>query len=234
MKIAKVDATENQPLAQRYGVSGYPTLKFFKDGNVTEYNGGRTEESIISWVNKKISPSSSPVENQSEIDEKVKSGVVVAYWGPNDQHFETFKAAADQVEDVVFVHNFDHATPSVVLYKNFDNKEDKFQGDLMNKEELVSFVDTYKVPLVQDFTQDSANQIFRNQKEALFLMYADKSTVSKEDEILAAFANQNQGAYVFISTQVKEDFGARLGEFVGVPVDTEPVFMASKFVNDAL
>lgn len=39
IKLGKVDATEQQELAEQYGIRGYPTLKFFKNGNPLEYNG---------------------------------------------------------------------------------------------------------------------------------------------------------------------------------------------------
>lgn len=32
VKVAKVDATENNSLSQKFGVKGYPTIKFFKPG----------------------------------------------------------------------------------------------------------------------------------------------------------------------------------------------------------
>lgn len=46
VKVAKVDATQNQELARRFGVQGYPTIKFFPsgakdDGSAIDYDGPR-------------------------------------------------------------------------------------------------------------------------------------------------------------------------------------------------
>jgi len=41
--FAKIDATVESDLAQRFDVSGYPTLKFFKKGEPTDYDGPRHE-----------------------------------------------------------------------------------------------------------------------------------------------------------------------------------------------
>lgn len=43
LRIAKVDATEAKELANTYGIRGFPTLKFFKSGNPTDYAGQRTK-----------------------------------------------------------------------------------------------------------------------------------------------------------------------------------------------
>ncbi|KAF9579792.1 hypothetical protein BGW38_003806 [Lunasporangiospora selenospora] len=59
--IAKVDATVETALASQYKVSGYPTIKFFdKDGSVQEYDGGRSEESFLEFINKKIGTHRAP------------------------------------------------------------------------------------------------------------------------------------------------------------------------------
>jgi len=54
--IAKVDADAHKELGSRFGVSGFPTLKYFPKGetkNPEDYNGGRTAEDIVSFVNGK-------------------------------------------------------------------------------------------------------------------------------------------------------------------------------------
>ena len=41
--IAKVDATVEKKLAEKFGVRGYPTVKFFKKGVAMDYTAGRKE-----------------------------------------------------------------------------------------------------------------------------------------------------------------------------------------------
>jgi len=57
--IAAVDATASPDLAKEYGVSGYPTIKFFAKGSekAEDYGGGRTADTIVKWVNDKIGTS---------------------------------------------------------------------------------------------------------------------------------------------------------------------------------
>lgn len=55
VQIAKVDADAEKSLGKRFGVQGFPTLKFFdgKSDKPTEYNGGRDLESLTKFIAEK-------------------------------------------------------------------------------------------------------------------------------------------------------------------------------------
>jgi thioredoxin-like negative regulator of GroEL len=48
-----VDATENEKVAERFDVSGYPTIKLFVDGKAEEYTGARDAAAIVDHVTKR-------------------------------------------------------------------------------------------------------------------------------------------------------------------------------------
>ena len=53
----QVDATEQKELATRFGITGFPSLKFFPrgKGDVEQYDGGRDLESLVKFLNEKVS-----------------------------------------------------------------------------------------------------------------------------------------------------------------------------------
>ncbi|XP_014495988.1 probable protein disulfide-isomerase A6 [Vigna radiata var. radiata] len=53
--IANVDADKYKNLAEKYGVTGYPTLKFFPKSNKAgeDYSGGRSLDDFVAFINEK-------------------------------------------------------------------------------------------------------------------------------------------------------------------------------------
>lgn len=53
--IAKVDADAERSLGERFGIQGFPTLKWFPKGSdkPEEYDGGRTADGVIKFINDK-------------------------------------------------------------------------------------------------------------------------------------------------------------------------------------
>lgn len=57
--IAKVDADKHKSLGEKFGVRGFPTLKWFPRGkpvnNPTDYNSGRTASAFLDYINQQVS-----------------------------------------------------------------------------------------------------------------------------------------------------------------------------------
>lgn len=68
--MAKVDATEEKALGEKFGVTGYPTLKYFPKGSTEaeDYSGGRTEDDLIKFLNGKAGTSRRVVKPASHVE----------------------------------------------------------------------------------------------------------------------------------------------------------------------
>lgn len=94
-----MDATKEKDLATKFQVRGFPTIKFFIDGEATDYNGGRTQyvtlgggaavsqtshhsEEIIAWVKKRTGPPTTHAEEAKPVEEALKgtASFVVGYF----------------------------------------------------------------------------------------------------------------------------------------------------------
>jgi len=55
VKVASVDADKHRELGTRFGVSGFPTIKWFPAGSTTpeDYSGGRTAADMTDFINRK-------------------------------------------------------------------------------------------------------------------------------------------------------------------------------------
>ena len=65
--LAKVDANEekNRPLATKYEIQGFPTLKIFRNQgkNIQEYKGPREADGIVDYLKKQVGPASKEIKS---------------------------------------------------------------------------------------------------------------------------------------------------------------------------
>merc|ERR1711868_46351 len=111
--LAKVDATENQELAQEYEVTGYPTIKMFRKGNAFDYNGGRDKNTIISYLLEQAGPPSLELNTKKAYDNILKKGspkgpgtpVIGFFQNAEDPLLNAYADGANNVrEDYQFYH----------------------------------------------------------------------------------------------------------------------------------
>jgi protein disulfide-isomerase A1 len=77
IKLATVDATIEQDLAQKFEVKGYPTIKFFSDGTTFEYTGGRAQDDIVNWLKKKTGPAAEELKTVDDLNKLKEANDVV-------------------------------------------------------------------------------------------------------------------------------------------------------------
>ncbi len=56
LKFGKIDCTTQGPLARRFGVKGYPTIKFWRDGHVRNYRHPRTKAGLLEFAKSVTGP----------------------------------------------------------------------------------------------------------------------------------------------------------------------------------
>uniref|UniRef100_A0A8C1JRM1 Protein disulfide-isomerase A3 n=1 Tax=Cyprinus carpio TaxID=7962 RepID=A0A8C1JRM1_CYPCA len=67
--LAKVDCTTNTETCKRYGVTGYPTLKIFRNGQESSsYDGPRSAEGIVNYMKKLAGPDSVPLHSEHDLE----------------------------------------------------------------------------------------------------------------------------------------------------------------------
>ncbi|KAH6943608.1 hypothetical protein HPB50_024795 [Hyalomma asiaticum] len=207
IKLAKVDATVESQLAEQHDVHGYPTLKFFRDGKPLEYKGGRTAEEMIRWLKKKTGPSAQSLTTVDEAKAFVDSAEVTVVGFFKDQTSEEakqFLQAADAVDRHVFAITSEDAIyqelgankDGVMLFKKFDEGKNTLDKEVTS-ENVQNFVQLNSLPLVVEFTHESAQNVFSGQIRQHNLLFISKKSADFKDllenfrEAAAAYRHQD-------------------------------------------
>lgn len=159
--LAKVDATEYQPLARKYSVSGYPTLKYFVDGALDspqEYNGGRTEDTIVSWVLKRELPAVTKLEHDAVDAFKKKNKATLIAFLPGDVDSNPAVKAlynvAESMRESIIVGLVQSDAGKITLFRQFDDPEVHFEGEI-TAERLEQFIQKEKFEVFGQITGEN-------------------------------------------------------------------------------
>jgi len=225
IKLAKVDATQENDLAQEHKVQGYPTIKFFKKGEAMEYGGGRTADEIVAWLNKKTGPPSkdlTSVDDAKKLQDENEVVVIGFFKDQASDEAKAFNDAASTMDDVIFgitsnndvFAHYKVDKDGVVLLKKFDEGRNDLEGKI-DKDAVKSFVNGNKMPLVIEFTQESAPKIFGGdiQKHVLLFLRKKDADFKTHTDNLKIAAEKNKGKVLFITLDCDEEDNKRIMEF---------------------
>ncbi|KHJ81282.1 thioredoxin, partial [Oesophagostomum dentatum] len=102
IKLAKVDATVEKSLAEKYGVSGFPTLKIMRNGRRFEYNGPRDAFGIVKYMEEQALPAAKKLGSLGEVQrfmEKEDVTIVAFFESESSKVFEAFSDAAEMLRE---------------------------------------------------------------------------------------------------------------------------------------
>jgi len=235
VKLAKVDATVETSLGEKYEVRGYPTLKFFKGGNPTEYGGGRTAAEIISWLNKKTGPPAKTLATEADLKAFVDAAdvaVVGFFADASSEGAATFLKAAAEIDGIplAIVSSVEIATSQkvsgdgVVLFKQFDEGRNDLSVEGLTVDAIKKHVQENSLPLVIEFTQESAQKIFGGDIKNHLLLFVNKGEDNFEKLVseFGAAAKNHKGEVLFIYINIADEENERILEFFGLTKEDCP------------
>lgn len=240
IRVAKVDATEETDLAERFEVRGYPTLKFYRNGKPIEYTGGRTGEEIVTWLNKKTGPPAANLETVDAAKTAIDKQDVTVVGFFKDQTSDAAKAflevAAENDDNVFLISSTDSVLSeykitkdTVALFKKFDEGRADLADDLTPKS-IKDFVMANRLPLVTEFTQETAQKIFGGEVKTHMLLFVSKKSDKFQEsyDAFKAVAPDFKGKVLFIYINIDETDNARILDFFGMKAEDCPSY---RYIN---
>ncbi|KAI3433908.1 hypothetical protein D9Q98_003710 [Chlorella vulgaris] len=242
--LAKLDATEHKTAAGKHEVQGYPTLKWFVNGEVAmDYSGGRTADDIIRWVKKKTGPATVEVGSiealeSAQADNKV---FVLGYFAQleGDDH-AAYEAAAQKSDDATFLKTTSAevaaklgitSAPGYALGRTYDDfgfeavsgaGHPAFEGKAAG-EALDDFIKAEKLPAFTEFSQETSQAIFGSGISHQVIIVAPGESFAKGSDLfntLVEASSKLKGKIVMVTAKVEGDNGKPIIDYFGLDKDS--------------
>jgi protein disulfide-isomerase A1 len=213
-------------------VTGYPTIKFFKNGSGKKYDGGRDASSIVNWYLKRTGPVAQTITSSEDVqalDEKHEVVVIGVFSDLNGQAAKTFLAAAGEVDDVAFAigsheHLGEHMAVEgdhLIVLKDFDEMRNELaMPEELAQEDVVAFVRGASMPNIIRFSPESSSKIFAAGIDTHFLFFTDENAEHHANAYLSVetLAPTHKGNMLFVyvpesESKVAEYFGFKSTDF---------------------
>ncbi|GMS89584.1 hypothetical protein PENTCL1PPCAC_11759 [Pristionchus entomophagus] len=188
IKLGKVDATVEKKLGEQYGVSGYPTMKIFRNGKRFEYNGPREADGMVKYMVDQSAPAAKKLNGLKEVDRWMDKNdvTIIGFFATEDgPSFEAYADAAEMLReefktmgwtsDPAAFKKYDAKPNDVIVFypalfqSKFEPKSRTYNKVGATPEDLIAFFRDHSAPLVGKMTK--ANAANRYSKRPLVVVY---------------------------------------------------------------
>jgi len=115
--LAKVDCTSEKVTCDKFGVSGFPTLKIFRKGEFgSDYDGPREADGIVKFMRSQVGPSSKELNTVAEIEKFLAADEhsIIGFFEKESKLKDSFLKVADTERDR---YRFGHTSAKEILEK---------------------------------------------------------------------------------------------------------------------
>lgn len=234
--LAKVDSTVERGLAEQFGIKGFPTLKVFKKGTATDYEGGRTESTIVSYMKKKVGPSAKPLDSVEAAEKFIEAAdvAIVGFFSDAESDAaKVFLAAADISDDFAFgitsdaavKAKYDISSDTATVFKTYDEPRTDFAiAADSSAESLTADLVGATTYLVETFSGERAKAIFGGPVQVHALIFGDDEHFSPLEAGVREMAAELKGQLLFVRIPTSE---SRVYDYFGVKTTDVPQFAIS-------
>merc|ERR1712096_32819 len=121
----------------------------------------------------------------------------------------------------------------LVLFKNFDEGRNDFEGEI-TEEAITKFVSGNALPLVVEFSQETAQKIFSGEIKSHLLLFVSAAAedYSVKVDIAKGIAKDYKGEMLFVTINTDEEDHKRIMEFFGLEESELPSMRIIKLEED--
>jgi len=241
VQLAKVDATVESSLGSKFGIRGYPTLKIFRKGTISEYKGPRDSQGIINYMMKQVGDSAKTLSTIEEFNKYIDNrdiSVVGIFPGKSGDKYKTFLTTADQLRDEFrFAVVTDKSVADeinqgtgIVIFKTFDDK----QPVTYTSGDVADWIYKNSIASIGEITKENEGR-YKKRNLPILKAYFDvdfENNLKKTNYFVnrlrkAVESIEGLGSKLLVAVAKRKNYADEVGKFGFDPKDTKTeIFLA--------
>ena len=205
IKFSKIDAVRNQQFSVTFNIDFIPTVLFFYKDKFYKYNGFRTKNGLLKYINKMYNGPITEITTIKQIEEshlKNKLVLLSTIKNKNSEMYISFKDLSEIFDKIDFLSCISqecikkYGENDFILFKNFDEKINYYSKDYSNiskttNETLYNFIGTFIYENGLLLREEQVNMLYDfNKKAILYFRNESDFEQTKYDKIFKEIGNK--------------------------------------------